>query len=230
MKKALLTILIITLSVAAGVPGAGAQEAPYKFDIGAGLGTSGYLGDANQSNLFKHPGFAAQASFRYVANTRWAIRGVFSYATLSGNTADFTDVLPGGAQYDFKSTAYDLGARAEFNFFSYGIGETYKRLRRWSPYVGLGAGVTLASCGADGTYVAANIPMAVGVKYKVKERLNLGVEFCMTAVIGDNLDGKLKDLYTIESSMFKNTDWFSTLTITLSYEFGKRCETCNRID
>ncbi|MDE7136375.1 MAG: hypothetical protein K2N91_07060, partial [Muribaculaceae bacterium] len=101
-----------------------------------------------------------------------------------------------------------------------GIGETYKNLRRWSPYIALGLGASVASC--DGkTSFAPTLPMAVGVKYKLKERLNLGIEFSMTKVFGDKID-QIDDPYMIESSFIKNTDWYSNISISLSYEFGNR--------
>ena len=206
-----------------------AQDATYKFDLGVQLGMSGYLGDANRSNIFKHPGFAGGVSWRYIANTRWAIRATFNALSLSGNTADFDEPLPGGAQYSFKSTAYDLGGRFEFNFFPYGIGETYKHLRRLSPYAAIGIGVTLSTC--DGVNaIAPNLPMAVGVKYKLKERWNLALEFSMTKVFGDKVDGELSDLYEIKSSFIKNTDWYSNISLSITYEFGKRCVTCHYVD
>lgn len=207
-----------------------AQEESYKFDAGVSLGMSGYLGDANESNLLKHPGLAASLSFRYLANTRFAIRGLFTTASLSGNTADFGYILPDGKHYNFKSQVYDLGARVEFNFFPYGIGETYKKLRRWSPYLALGVGATMASSNGESCF-AANIPMALGVKFKLKPRINLGIEFAMTKVFGDKVDGKeLTDLYRIESSALKNTDWYSTILFSITYEFGKRCSTCHYVD
>lgn len=200
----------------------------YKFDIGAGLGMSGYLGDANESNLLKHPGFTGNVSFRYLANNRFAVRGLFTVATLSGDTSDFTNVFPDGANYKFTSTVFDLGARAEFNFFAFGIGETYKRLRRWTPYLALGVGVMMSS--ADGTTgFAFTLPMGVGVKWKVKPRFNLAAEFSMTKIFGDKADG-IVDPYNIKSSFFKNTDWFSALTVSFSYEFGPRCTVCHRVD
>lgn len=206
-----------------------AQEETYKFDLGVQVGMSGYLGDANESNIFKHPGFSAGVAFRYLIDTRWTIRGVFNTLSLSGNTADFDNVLPGGAQYSFKSNAYDLGARVEFNFFAYGIGETYKRLRRWSPYLTVGIGATMATCDGQSSF-APNIPMGFGVKYKLKERWNLGLEFTMTKVFGDKVDGELQDLYQIKSSFLKNTDWYSNISVSISYEFGKRCVTCHYVD
>lgn len=213
-------------SVAAQTP---AQVEEYKFDIGAGIGMSGYLGDANESNLYKHPGFAASASFRYLVNTRWAFRALLSTAGISGSTADWTNALPNQAVYDFRSTLYDLSARAEFNFFNYGIGESYKRLYRLTPYLSLGLGCTLSS--GSGSSAALSIPMGVGVKFKIKPRLNLGLEFTMTKVFGDKVDSAaLTDLYQIKSSFLKNTDWYSTLMLSISYEFGRRCVTCHRID
>lgn len=206
-----------------------AQEAPYKFDFGAQIGMSGYLGDANGSNIFKHPGFSGGVSFRYLPNVRYAVRGVFNTMSLSGNTADFDNVLPGNAEYSFKSQVYELGGRFEFNFFPYGIGETYKRLRRWTPYLTVGLGVTLSTCDGQ-SYVAPNIPMGFGFKYKLKERLNLGIEFTMTKVFGDHVDGELSDLYQIQSSFLKNTDWYSNIAVSLTYEFGKRCSTCHYVD
>ncbi len=202
----------------------------YKFDIGAGLGMSGYLGDVNESNVFASPGVAFDLAFRYLfEDNRWAVRGQLTGMSLSGNSLKFDNVYPLNNNYEFKSWAYDLGARGEFNFFSYGIGETYKRLKRWTPYLSLGIGVTYAKCGDAGS-VAFNIPMGFGVKYKAAKRVNLMAEFSMTKVFGDKVDGELKDLYQIKSSFVKNTDWYSSIIIGVSYEFGPRCSQCHRID
>lgn len=206
-----------------------AQEAPYKFDFGAGVGMSGYAGDAS-NNVFRHPGFEGELSIRYIGTTRWALRGVVSMLTISGNTADMDGVLPDGKQYDFSSKVYDLGVRFEFNFFSYGIGETYKKMRRWTPYLTAGIGMTMADCDGE-TAFGPNIPMGAGIKFKLNERWNLGLEFTMTKVFNDKIDGSdLTDLTTIKSSFIKNNDWYSRLSFSVTYEFGKRCETCHYVD
>ncbi len=206
---------IAAIAAFAATPAAYAQAtaptAPYKFDLGLQLGTSGYIGEASRGNIFAHPGFDGEVSFRYLPDTRWALRGVFSTFGLSGNTADISEVLPDNASYSFSSQVYELSARAEFNFLPYGMGETYKRLRRWSPYLTLGVGV--------------------GVKFKITPRWNLGLEFTMTKAFGDKIDGsQLTDLNQIKTAFYKNTDWYSRLTIGISYEFGKRCETCHYVD
>lgn len=222
-------MLLIIIGSAAAVPVQAQNEVEsYKFDIGAGIGMSGYLGDANESNLFANPGIAGNISFRYLANSRFAVRAIMSVATLSGNSADYSNVFPDAATFKFSSTVYDLAARAEFNFFAYGIGETYKRLRRWTPYLSLGLGAALSTC--DGTTAAAlSLPMGIGLKFKVKPRFNLAAEFTMTKIFGDKADG-IVDPYQIKSSFFKNTDWTSAITLSFSYEFGPRCVVCHRVD
>ena len=209
---------------------ASAQTAPYKFDFGAQLGMSGYIGEANSANIFKRPGFDGEISFRYIGDARWALRGVFSTFGLSGSTEGMDNVLPELASYTFKSQVYDLDFRGEFNFFPYGIGETYKRLRRWTPYLTAGIGVAMAHT-AGKTYVAPVIPMGLGFKFKLSERWNLGLEFTMTKAFNDHFDSpELADLNQIKTEFYKNTDWYSRLTIGISYEFGKRCETCHYVD
>ncbi len=224
--KRLLVILFTLVALAA--PRLQAQEETYRFDIGAQAGMAGYLGDAS-SNIFGHPGFSGGVSWRYLPDARWAVRALLNVMSLSGDTADMDDVLPGQAQYSFKSTAYDLGGRVEFNFFSYGIGQSYKKLRRWSPYLTVGLGVTLATCGGESAF-GVNIPMGAGIKYKLRERWNLGLEFTMTKVFSDHVDGELSDLYQIKSSFIKNTDWYSNISVSVTYEFGKRCSTCHYVD
>ena len=223
---------------AAGITSAGllcvcpatGQSAPYKFDIGAQLGMSGYIGDANRSNPFAHPGFDGEISMRYLPDTRWALRAVLSTFSLSGDTRDMSDVLPSGAAYSFSAQAYELSVRGEFNFLPYGIGETYKRLRRWSPYLTVGVGAALSASGGS-TTVVPTVPMGAGIKFKATPRLNLGLEFTMTKAFGDHIDGaELADLNGIKTAFYKNTDWYSRLTIGVSYEFGPRCETCHYVE
>lgn len=204
--------------------------APYKFDFGASLGTSGYIGDLNSGFPFRHPGFTADLRAGYIIDTRWALRASFETLGLSGNSADISNVLPAGEEFSFTSQVYDINVRGEFNFFSYGIGETYKRLRRVSPYLAIGIGIGMASSSGN-TAVAATLPMAFGVRFKAKERLNLFAEFSMTKVFSDHVDGRdIADLNHIKTDFYKNTDWFSRFSIGLTYEFGKRCETCHYVD
>ena len=227
-----LRILIALIAVLSFCPvKASAQTAPYKFDFGLGVGMSGYIGDANSTNPFRHPGFTADIRSAYIIDTRWQVRALLSALTLSGTTKDIANVLPAGQEdMSFSSQVIDLGVRGEFNFFPYGIGETYKRLKRWTPYLAVGVGFSLGLSGGNATF-APSIPMAFGFRFKAKERLNLFAEFSMTKVFSDHVDSAdIADLNQIKTDFYKNTDWFSRIAVGFTYEFGKRCETCHYVD
>ena len=53
-----------------------AQE-DFRFDVGGGIGMTGYLGDANDGNLYSHPGWDVEAMLRYIANPRIAFKTKF---------------------------------------------------------------------------------------------------------------------------------------------------------
>lgn len=223
LQSLLLTIMLIA------APAAYAQE-DYRFDIGAGVGMTGYLGDANSANLYRHPGFDGEVFLRYIINPRLGLKTNFYAGTLSGNSADMANVFPDGKSYEFSTTFYELGELFEFNFFEFGMGETYRKLKRITPYITAGLSVTMWTVQKK-VYAGFTIPLGLGVKFKASRRVNLGLEFLMKKVFSDRLDGvQLEDPYTIKSAFAKNTDWYSTLTLTISYEFSKRCAVCNYKD
>lgn len=206
-----------------------AQE-DYRLEFGAGLGMTGYLGDANTSNLLQNPGWDAELFLRYLFNPRLALKTNLYVGGLRGNSEQMTNVFPSGENYKFSTTFYELGEMFEFNFFEYGIGETYRKLKRFSPYITAGLSATMWSVEKK-IFAGFTIPFGIGAKFKVNERLNLGAEFLMKKVFSDRLDGTmLEDPLAIKSSFAKNTDWYSTFTFTISYEFSKRCAVCNYKD
>lgn len=222
MKKILITV-IMSMCICNMLL---AQD--YRYEIGAGIGASGYLGDVNKSNFLKHPGFAGGILFRYIPNYRWALKANLYTAGISGSSTDYDMAFPEDKTYSFSSTLYDFGAQMEFNFFDYGLGASYLKLKRLTPYVTLGLGGTMASTGGQ-TSFAMNMPIGVGVKFKLKERINLGFEFTMRKAFGDKLDG-LQDLNGVKSSFAKNTDWSSFTMFTITYEFSKRCKKCHYVE
>lgn len=217
--------ILLSISLLCALHGAAQED--YRFDIGGGLGMTGYLGDANAANLWQNPSWDAELLFRYIANPRWNFKTNFYIGGLRGNTESMANVLPTEEQFKFSTTFYELGEMAEFHFFNYGMGERYRKLKRFTPYITAGVSMTLWS--VDGhTYAGFTLPVGIGFKYKPSRRLNLGLEFLMKKVFSDRLDGdNLVDPIGIKSSFAKNTDWYSTLTFTISYEFSKRCAQCH---
>ena len=91
----------------------------------------------------------------------------------------------------------------------------------------LGLGATYVS-GNGQNHFTANIPLGAGLKYKLNERLNIGLEWAIHFSLSDQLDG-VKDPYGIESrGAFKNTDGYTTLQLSLTYSFAPKCANCNK--
>ena len=200
----------------------------YKYEVGPTLGMTGYLGEANNGNLFKHPSFTIGGIFRYVHNSRWAFKANLNYANLRGDSMYDESWYPDGANYKMSSHLIDLGLTAEFNFLNFGRGPAYKKLKPITPYMVAGVGFVFAINNGH-NQASFTIPLGIGVKYKFKDRLNLGFEFTMRKEFSDRIDGQ-SDLFNIKHSFAKNTDWYSFAMFSVSYEFGKRCIKCNYIE
>lgn len=206
-----------------------AQE-DFRFDAGGALGIAGYLGDANPSGLWKNQSAYAEAQFRYIATTRWAFKSAVGLGKFKADTGNMTDILPGLPQQKFSTSFLKAEESAEFNFFNYGMGESYRNLKRWTPYISSGLGLTYWNVSSE-SGIAFSLPIGVGIKFKPTHRTNVSAAFMMTKTFSDRLDGKiLDDPKGIKSSLAKNTDWISTFTLSFSYEFGKRCAVCNYKD
>jgi predicted porin len=203
-----------------------AQTDPeYKLELGGGIGMASYQGDFN-SSPFKNlqPMFTVLAKYRF--DPRRALALNVSYGQLKGSSKDAKTYYPMATVYDFKSNVADVGLRLEYNFWPFGTGFEYRGAKRLTPYVAIGLGMTIAK--AEGkSATGVNMPIGVGVKYKLADRLNLAAEWAMHITTSDELDG-IKDPYGIESSgLFKNTDCYSHLRLSLSYDLWAKCRTCH---
>ena len=79
MKKSLFILLLLCL---ASLPVMAQQ---YKYEVGPTLGMTGYLGESNNGNLFKHPSVTVGGIFRYIHNSRWAFKANLNYANIRGD-------------------------------------------------------------------------------------------------------------------------------------------------
>lgn len=221
--------LLIFIMMLGSVTQLSAQSDPeYRMEIGVGAGLNGYLGDFN-GNLTKDLQPMATVLARYVFNPYMGLRMNVSYGTLKGSSADVETFYPDYAEtpYTFKNTLYDACLTYEYNFRPYGTGRDYRGAKRFTPFVFAGIGGTYADCG-DKDKFTFNVPLGLGVKYKMGERTNLGLEWAIHFSQSDELDG-VKDPYYVKSSgLFKNTDCYTALQLTFTYSFMAKCKTCNK--
>lgn len=199
----------------------------YRYEIGGGVGMTGYLGDANTASLLKNPGWDAEVAFRYIINPRFALKTQFYVGGLRGDSKQMENVFPDANTFKFSTTFYSASEMFEFNFFNYGMGRRYQKLSRVTPYIAAGLGFVLATTSGESAF-SIEVPFGIGVKYKASKRVNLGLSFLMHKTFTDKMDGKdLADPNQIKHSFMKNTDWYSTLTFTVTYEFSRRCAECH---
>lgn len=230
MKKTLYIVLTALPLSIASVPANAQTDYEYRMEIGGGVGLMAYEGDFNGSILHNMQP-SASLMLRRVINPYMDLRLAASYGKLKGSSKDVKTYMPQyqDTQYDFSTTLVDLSATYEYNFWPYGTGNDYRGAQRLTPFIFAGIGTTYAST-PTGNVFTANLPLGLGIKYKVAPRLNLGIEWAMHFSLNDKLDG-IADPYGIQSTgMFKNTDCFSALQLTLTYSFMPKCRTCHNDD
>lgn len=225
MRKLLLMLMVL-------LPAArmSAQDDPqYRMEIGAGVGMLSYEGDFN-GNVLKNMQPMFSALWRYNFDPYKDLRLSATYGKLKGSSKDVDTYYPDYAteEYSFNRNLLDVSLVFEYNFWPYGTGRDYRGAKRLTPYIYGGIGATSASGGGSKSVFTANVPIGLGVKYKLNERMNLGLDWGIHFSLSDELDG-VKDPYQVQSSgMFKNTDCYSMLQLTLTYSFKAKCRTCNK--
>ena len=206
--------------------GAHAQTEPeYRLEVGGGIGMVSYQGDFN-GNIFKNmqPMFSLLAKYKF--NPRVAIAMNISYGKLKGSAKDVTSHVPEQwADYSFKRKIGDVGVRMEYNFWPYGTGMEYRGAQRLTPYIFIGLGTTAYK--TDKPQLAMNMPLGLGVKYKAADRVNMALEWAMHFSSSDRLDGASNPLGIKSSGLFKNTDCYSQLRLSVTYDLWAKCKTCH---
>ena len=218
MRKALLVTLLLLSALSLKAQ----QDDEYLMEIGGGVGMVSYEGDFN-GNVLKNMQPMGSVVLRRILNPYMGFRLAGSFGKLKGAAADVKTYYPDEATRGstFSTSLLPVGVTYEYPFWPSGTGRDYRGAKRLTPFI--------FGWGANSVFTA-NVPLGLGVKYKLRERLNLGVEWRMHFSLSDKLDD-MADPYGIKSSgLFKNTDCYSALQLTLTYSFMSKCRTCNNDD
>ena len=230
-RKACNLALLMLLMLLLSPQGARAQDDPqYRMEIGAGIGMVAYEGDFN-GNILKNMQPMEAIVGRYNFDPYKDLRLNVGFGKIKGSSANVETYYPDYAEakqpYEFSHSLVDVSLVFEYNFWPYGTGRDYRGAKRLVPFIFGGLGATYVK-GSEKNVFTANVPLGIGAKYKVNERLNIGLDWTMHFSLSDDLDG-VKDPYRVTSSgAFKNTDCYSALQLSLTYSFSAKCKTCNK--
>ncbi len=217
MKFHTLVSIVFALCISLNVH---AQKRSY--DYGFLIGTAQYNGDVNMTRPYYSPQPAASIIFRKNFNPHYSLRFNGTYGLLRADDADFSNRYQQNRNYYFdKTQIIELSSMLEFNFFEV---TNNKKEKNFSPYVVFGLGVMYIE--NSKWYEAFNIPMGLGLKYKLLPRLELRGEWVFRKTFTDNLDQlayQANDGYLqYQQISFKETnDWFSILGVSLLFNISQ---------
>jgi hypothetical protein len=217
-----------------------------QYEIGFGLGGATYTGDIIRRIDPSQAGIQGTLFGRRNFDNAWSLRAGLSISRLNG-TDSVRPIDPVAMERDahFKGTVFEGAAVMEFYFLDY---LSHQSMTRFSPYGFFGLGYTLFPASGQsvvgdplaGKYTTGTpvIPFGLGVKYKLKERLFVAMEFGFRGTFTDNLDKIAgNDVYlsrfmpdpdtgdqVLNPQAFNfgnrnDKDWYYFLGVSLSYSF-----------
>jgi hypothetical protein len=202
------------------------------------VGTFYYLGDINTSQQFSSYQLGGGIFLRENLNKRWSIRLGGFVGTLASDDQLSSYVYQKKRNASFQTSVLEIVPQFEFNFLPYKIGgdrESYPI----SPYFAGGLGFLLATNSISSYNIT--IPMAVGLKFSLNEKTEIGIEWAFRKTFSDKLDNltaqeyDLKNMYPNKSRFKQNTfknddDWYSFASIFIVYKIFQSGSVCNAYD
>lgn len=179
-------------------------------EIGLTGGGGFVLGDTNDF-LFQYSQPLGGLYAKYKFNGRWEVR-----AQLDGGFLGYDEGL--------KSGYFGLQALSEFNFFNYGVKKWEADYSWFSPCLVAGVGVVAFDL-AGKPKITATIPVGVGMKFKLSNRVNAGFYWTVAKAFSDKMDNAANPNGEY-GKFWNNQDWYSTAQVFLSLNFYKICAPC----
>lgn len=229
-KSVLLSLILFAFTIFAW-----GQDDPYRAEIGFQAGLNGYTGDVNSiadlnllgKNLKNVQGDFG-LMFRYRFNQRLALRLGYDYTKVKGIYAYRDGAETYSATLNNRLHLADLWG--EFNFFDL-ENNPYKRFsKRYSPFIFAGIGMVLTPGykSVEPRNSVFTVPLGVGFKWKMAEKLNFNIQYTHRLALGDHLEGKPEFDNPIPKTTANllNNDKLSGLSIGISYDFWVRSCDC----
>ena len=208
MKMKLLALLLIA-SITVTAQGQ-RNEYVQKGEFGITLGAAHYFGDLNTRVGLNRPKPAFGAFFRKQFGNYVGVRLSAHYAQLGYSDTYSKNEYQQTRNLSFNTNIWEIALQGDFNFFKFIPDDPYYA---FTPYITLGVGVFtydpyalangekeyLRPLGTEGQLIGYNgrkpystlalcIPLGVGLKYNISEKINFSIEVAHRFTMTDYLD------------------------------------------
>jgi len=198
------------------------QNFEHTIEFGPMAGGSFYLGEAN-STPFACTQPVVGGLVRYPLNNRLALAS----ALMVGGIKGYSDTY----QVAFDHQYFYGTLQGEFNFFPYERTDYELQSSIITPFILGGVGYIASDRQKNSTDPisparALVFSFGVGGKLKLSKRVDLNVEWTINKALSDRLEGvaELNNPYALNQTMLFNNDFFSTLTIAVTFAvFTQKC-------
>lgn len=220
MKKFLFYIFALFLTV---------EGTAQIHEIGVFAGGINYIGDVGPTNYIAPNNVAFGALYKWNRSKRHSYRFSYFQGTITANDRASEAPNRNLRGYEIKNSIKEFSAGLEFNFLDFDL---HQSDFIFSPYVYSGISTFIydeifildKKSKLDYRSYSFAIPMTVGIKTKIAQKLILGVEVGARYTFTDNLDGsnpKNENFETLKFGNLNSKDWYVFSGVTLTYTFGK---------
>jgi hypothetical protein len=204
-------ILFIIISFNCSINYAQSDRFRAAFEMGVMGGGSYYIGDLNPNVHFKYSDWAAGLIVRYNLSNRHSFRFTASYGNIYGDDSKSKDPFQVNRNLSFYSNIIEIAAGFELDLVKYRINDMKYPITpyffyeiayfRMNPKVKdeFGNEVLLQELGTEGQGTILNskkqyglnqisIPLGIGVKFNLKQRLAVSLEYGIRKTFTDYID------------------------------------------
>jgi Domain of unknown function (DUF6089) len=171
--------------------GAGIASNAQVHEAGLSGGLANYKGELAEVINYKSPGPYLNVFYRANFNRVWSFRLNFSLSRISADDSNSNDDFALARNHSFKNNLLEFSGQFEYNFLNFRSGKP-NAYDSWTPYLFSGIGMAkldpIQNAQPNYSTWSAVIPLGVGIKMAISERINLGIEFGSRFTFTDYLD------------------------------------------
>ena len=196
-------------------------------EVGVFLGGSNYIGDIGSTTYIDPNEPAFGIVYKWNKSPRHAYRLSYIQSQITSNDLDSKENSRYQRGYRFKDNLKEVSLGLEFNFFDFNL---HDLRTKFTPYVSSGISYFFTNYTLTDTKTGISInrrterkksvaiPMIVGIKTNISDKLILGIETGARYTLTDNIDGS----YYKGIGNINNNDWYVFTGVTLTYTFGNK--------